>query len=44
MRCPRCNLAGAYMRMKTKEIVCINCGEITKPEEKEPEHKAETTS
>jgi len=30
MKCPLCKLEGAYVRLKTKEIVCRHCGAITK--------------
>ena len=33
MKCPKCNKEGAYVRIKTKEIVCRLCGEVTKKKE-----------
>lgn len=30
MRCEKCSKEGAYLRMKTKEVVCRNCGAIYK--------------
>jgi len=33
MKCPKCNKEGAYLRLKTKEFVCRQCGHITKQEE-----------
>lgn len=26
MKCKKCNLKGAYVRLKTQEIVCNQCG------------------
>lgn len=28
MNCPKCGRAGAYIRLKTKEVVCRICGHI----------------
>lgn len=30
MKCPKCKKAGAYIRFKTKEVVCRHCGNIQK--------------
>lgn len=36
MKCTKCNKEGAYIRIKTKEIVCRQCGHV-EPVKKEPE-------
>lgn len=28
MRCTSCRREGAYIRVKTKEVVCRNCGKV----------------
>ena len=40
MRCPSCNLAGAYIRVKTRVIVCNNCGFVGTEAEALEEKKA----
>lgn len=30
MECPKCKRQDAYLRLTTNEIVCRNCGTITK--------------
>lgn len=34
MKCPKCKKEGAYIRFKTKEIVCRLCGYEGKKEER----------
>jgi len=33
MKCPKCGKEGAYVRIKTKEVVCNKCGYIGKKED-----------
>ncbi len=37
MRCPICRRAGAYYRLKNHDLVCIQCGKITKVKENKKE-------
>jgi transcription initiation factor TFIIIB Brf1 subunit/transcription initiation factor TFIIB len=39
MKCPKCNREGAYIRLRSKEIVCRSCGAVTKLEDKKKEVK-----
>ena len=42
MKCKSCGLRGAYIRLKTKDSVCRNCGNIEKLKT-EKEEKIEKT-
>ena len=37
MKCIKCKKEGAYIRIRTKEVVCRNCGHIEKMKETKPE-------
>lgn len=43
MKCPRCNKEGAYVRIKSQEIVCQKCGQIVPIKEKAREDDKITT-
>ena len=32
MKCPKCKKEGAYIRLRTKDVVCRLCGHIEKLE------------
>lgn len=39
MKCEKCQKEGAYIRLRTGEIVCRQCGHITEKEEKKEKEK-----
>lgn len=41
MKCKSCGLRGAYIRLKTKDVVCRNCGNIEKIKEEKPRKENE---
>lgn len=46
MKCPRCNLAGAYARIRTQDIYCARCNSVTplKKLKKQETQKSEDTN
>ncbi len=37
MKCPNCKKEGAYIRLRTNEVVCRSCGYITPLEKQKKE-------